>query len=384
MKKQFYLLFAILVAFSSLFVSCDENGNDSDPTICKITVIRDGDGTVSITNYVGMSVNVLIGNQVEVVATPAVGCAFTGWYLSDGETLVSTEAKFIFTASENTTLIARFTRLSNLVVRSTGCGSVSFKGSSNDALAFLPGSEVTVVATPDKDCDFIGWFVGDSETAVSTDAEYTFTVPEEDMTLTARFIPLPINGHERVDLGLSIKWATCNVGASSPEEYGGYYAWGETEEKSDYSWSTYKWCNGSYDTQTKYCIYSRYGTVDKKTTLDPEDDVAYVKWGGSWRMPTKAEQNELCNNCSWTWTTLNGVNGYKVTGPNGNSIFLPAAGYRYGTNLSSSRGSIGYYWSSLLSDGSGGNAYYLYFDGSYYCWGNYDRFIGQSVRPVSK
>ena len=290
MKKQFFLLLGLLVAFSSLCVSCDEKEQDSN--ICKITVMKDGDGTVSITNYIGTSVNVLIGNQVEVVATPAVGCAFTGWYLSDGETPVSTEAKFIFTASENTTLIAHFTRLSNLVVRSAGYGSVSFKGSSSSSssVAFLPGSEVTVVATPDKDCDFVGWFVGDSETAVSTDAKYTFTVTE-DVTLTARF-KINYNGHEYVDLGLpsGLKWATCNVGASSPEVYGGYYAWGETEEKSSYSWSTYKWCNGSYDTMTKYCTSSSYGTVDNKTTLDPQDDVAHVKWGGRWRMPTLEEQ----------------------------------------------------------------------------------------------
>ena len=131
--------------------------------------------------------------------------------------------------------------------------------------------------------------------------------------------------YEAVDLGLpsGIKWATCNVGATKPEEFGGYYAWGETEEKDDYSWGTYKWCNGSSTTMTKYCIDSSYGTVDNKTVLDLEDDVAHVKWGGSWRMPTRAEQEELRNNCTWTWTTQNAVNGYKVTSKtNGNSIFL--------------------------------------------------------------
>ena len=94
--------------------------------------------------------------------------------------------------------------------------------------------------------------------------------------------------YEAVDLGLSVKWASCNVGATTPEDCGDYYAWGEIEEKENYDWSTYKWCNGSYDTQTKYCTNSSYGTVDNKTTLDLEDDVAHVKWGGSWRMPTKA------------------------------------------------------------------------------------------------
>ena len=193
--------------------------------------------------------------------------------------------------------------------------------------------------------------------------------------------PPSTSPYEAVDLGLSVKWATFNVGATKPEEYGGYYAWGETEEKEDYSWSTYKWCNGSYNTMTKYCTSSSYGTVDNKTVLDPEDDVAHVKWGGSWRMPTKAEQDELRTNCTWTWTTQNGVKGYKVTGTNGNSIFLPAAGYRNGMTLDYS-GSGGYYWSGSLHDFSSSYAYYLGFDSGGYVWFDYGRYHGFSVRPV--
>ena len=192
--------------------------------------------------------------------------------------------------------------------------------------------------------------------------------------------------HEKISVvGTSLCSTThsptlCNVGATAPEEYGGYYAWGETEEKSDYSWSTYKYCNGTSTSITKYCTQSSYGTVDNKTTLEPGDDVAHVKWGGSWRMPTEAEQQELCDNCTWTWTTLNGVNGYRVTGPNGNSIFLPAAGYRYGTEVYS-RGSAGYYCSSsLLSYPI--EAYYLCFYSSDYVWSSYNRYYGLTVRPV--
>lgn len=184
-----------------------------------------------------------------------------------------------------------------------------------------------------------------------------------------------------VDLGLSVKWACCNVGATKPEEHGGYYAWGETEEKSCYDWDTYKWCSGDwYDyesTMTKYCYY-----VDNKTVLDPEDDVAHVKWGGSWRMPTFEEQKELCYECTWKWTELNGVNGYRVTGPNGNSIFLPAAGYRGGTKLYG-RGAYGYYWSRSFVDGGSGHARVLIFDDDdYYSHPYYYRSYGRSVRPV--
>lgn len=185
-------------------------------------------------------------------------------------------------------------------------------------------------------------------------------------------------GHA-VDLGLSVKWADMNVGASKPEDYGEYFAWGETDPKEVYNWSTYKWCNGSYDSQTKYCIESIFGTVDNKTTLDPEDDVAHVNWGGSWRMPTKAEQDELRNNCTWTWTTQNGVNGYKVVGLNGNSLFLPAAGYRYEDSLRGV-GSEGYYWSSSL--GTSSSAYDLNFYSGNVDWYFSYRGYGLSVRPV--
>ena len=242
------------------------------------------------------------------------------------------------------------------------------------------------MSTPNENCDFLGWFVGDAETPVSTELTYTFTV-NESISLVAKFEGRKtyIDDYEYVDLGLPSgrKWAAYNVGATKPEEYGGYYAWGETEEKSNYSWSTYKWCNGSYNTMTKYCTDSSYGTVDNKTVLDPEDDVAHVKWGGSWRMPTKAEQDELRNKCSWQWTTLNGVNGYRVTGPNGNSIFLPVAGYRLDTSLYLG-GSFGNYWSSTPLESLSYSACSLYFLGTNFDWNSYNRYYGLSVRPVSE
>lgn len=194
---------------------------------------------------------------------------------------------------------------------------------------------------------------------------------------------------QMVDLGLSVKWASWNVGANNPWEYGDYYAWGETETKSSYTWTNYKFrtSGDSYDNVkfSKYNTSSSCGTVDNKTTLDPEDDVAHVKWGGSWRMPTKYEQDELRTNCTWTWTTLNGVNGYLVTsnkaGYNDRSIFLPAAGISDGTDLYSV-GSQGYYWSSSLDTGYPYVAYSLYFYSDYVDWNGSNRYYGQSVRPV--
>ena len=170
------------------------------------------------------------------------------------------------------------------------------------------------------------------------------------------------NGHEWVDLGLSVKWATCNVGASIPEGYGNYYAWGETTTKRSYSSSTYT-----------YSINS--------TTLPLNSDAAAVNMGGSWRMPTTAEQDELRTECTWTRTTSNNVSGYTVTGPNGNSIFLPAAGFRSNSGLYYA-GSYGNYWSSSLGTDDSNYAYGLVFDSDDVSWGSYDRFYGLSVRGV--
>ena len=228
-------------------------------------------------------------------------------------------------------------------------------------------------------------------TAVATGTA-TITVYSADASVTATCEvtvrerpPLP-ESLAAIDLGLpsGLKWATMNVGASKPEEYGDYFAWGETEPKSNYSWSTYKWCNGSYNSLTKYNTSSSYGTVDNKTVLDPEDDAAHVNWGGSWRMPTDEEWTELIDNCTWTWTTENGVNGRLVTSnTNGNSIFLPAAGYRNGTYLFLA-GSDGYYWSSSLNPGGPYGAYNVYFgSGDVGRYGG-SRYYGQSVRPVSE
>ena len=146
-----------------------------------------------------------------------------------------------------------------------------------------------------------------------------------------KFFPIK----DGVDLGLpsGLKWASCNIGASSPEEYGDYFAWGETNTKDYYYYDNYSLLDISMDDISGNAQY----------------DAATAKWGSTWRMPTKAEQEELLNNCTWSWTTQNEVKGYKVIGPNGNSIFLPAAGYRYQSE-SGYAGEKGYYWSSTPYD----------------------------------
>ena len=202
-----------------------------------------------------------------------------------------------------------------------------------------------------------------------------------------------------VDLGIvmtrengstyKLYWAKSNLCESglcaNPEDYGDYYAWGETEPKSDYSWSTYKWCNGNYNSLTKYNTSSDYGTVDNKTVLDSEDDVAHVKLGGKWRMPTDAEWTKLITECIWEWTSnYNGTGkaGRIVTATNGNSIFLPAAGGRGVADLDYAD-SRGYYWSSSL-DTYPVCAWFVYFHSSYRGWNSRSHCYGFSVRPVSE
>lgn len=216
---------------------------------------------------------------------------------------------------------------------------------------------------------------------------------------------LSTNGQEMeyVDLGLSVKWATCNLGAKSPEEYGDYYAWGETATKSKYSMDTYKFykteivSEGDFESEdygfTKYIPQSRAdcgfrGFYDNKTVLEPEDDVAHVKLGGKWRMPTNAEFDELLNNCQCDWVVYKGINGRKFTskkpGYTEKWIFLPAAGRR-GNDSPSNLDSFGYYWSSSLNKLYPTGAYYLlFYSYSVSMYNDDTRSIGRSVRPVSE
>ena len=202
--------------------------------------------------------------------------------------------------------------------------------------------------------------------------ERFFTTLEEDGGV--------INGHKYVDLGLpsGLKWATCNVGADFLEDYGDYFAWGETTTKAGYTEEN------SLTSRLTISELQSQGIIDGDHNLTPSYDAARANWGGSWRMPTEAEQRELIYNCTLEWTTQNGVNGCKVTGPNGNSIFLPTAGYRYGSSLINA-GEYGYYWSSTPYESNSNSAYYLEFSSSSYHYvGWYGRYYGRSVRPVAE
>lgn len=202
------------------------------------------------------------------------------------------------------------------------------------------------------------------------------------------------NHPHMIDMGLGLKWACCNVGAKSPIEYGDYFAWGETSSKLNYEWSTYRWCNGSENTITKYCLQTSSGTVDGKTELDYEDDAARVNWGNPWRTPLSGEMSSFKSSIfKREWVKIGGIKGVKITAMNGNCIFLPAAGNRSGSSYESLN-NIGRYWTSSLSDSN--RAYYLFI---YYSSQNLHfivsikddygssqglRYIGHCVRPVTE
>ena len=203
--------------------------------------------------------------------------------------------------------------------------------------------------------------------------------------------------YEYVDLGLpsGTKWAKCNVGAKKESDYGIMFAWGQTDnavasnfvdsKNYPYSWASYEHCNGTYNTLTKYNNKSSYGTVDNKTVLDPEDDVATQIMGREWRMPTKDEIIELLDNTTKEWTQVNGVNGYKFTSKTDTSkyIFIPAAGYCYAGSVNDVGGG-GDVWSSSLITSNPNVAWYLSFYSSDCLMYKYDRYYGRSVRGVRK
>ena len=190
---------------------------------------------------------------------------------------------------------------------------------------------------------------------------------DDEYSLADEYATEYVDGHGAVDLGLSVMWASCNVGASSPYAYGKYYAWGEVKTKSSYD----------IDNSTTYGV-----SVDDISSYS-SNDVATANWGDAWRMPTEAECEELINDCTWEWTTVSGKNGYLVTGPSGSSIFLPAAGWYAGESLNGA-GSYGSYWSSTPDDSDTQYSGSLDFADGNYDMANVYRYYGETIRPVTE
>ena len=269
-------------------------------------------------------------------------------------------------------------------VTNDGNGSVAISGNDAASVSVVKGTMVTVKAIPDEGCKFLGWYLESDGTQLSSSSTYTFSVTAS-VALVARFKEdVAIMDERAIDLGLpsGVKWASVNLGATSLYEFGAYYAWGETEPKSAYTWSTYKWADGSGDQLTKYCTDESYGTIDGRKVLDAADDAACVQWGGEWRMPTMEELHELLNRCTWIRESVNDVPGFKVVGPNGNSIFLPSAYFYNESGLST--GVEGCYWSSSLCEDENHKATFIGWipNPDAKVLFNYERCWGKTIRPV--
>ena len=244
-----------------------------------------------------------------------------------------------------------------VTVSATEGGTVSA-----DKTACPAGEEVSVAATADEGYRFAGWY--ENETAVATEAVYSFVMPARNVVLQARFE----HEAEAVDLGLSVKWASWNVGASAPEEFGGRYGWADpTGEKQTTELDDYP------------------GATPPDDICGTEYDIARAQWGDGWRLPSQTEFQELADNCTWEWTEVNGVAGCRATAANGNAIFFPAAASRDGATVSNQVGQRGCYWSGTLYGGNDRYAYYFYFyDSNQQPARNNRRYMGYSVRPVKE
>jgi hypothetical protein len=362
--------------------------------------------TKTQTTQNGVYGTLFTGENGNSIFLPAAGCWYNespndvgqfGYYWSNKLYSSYPSASYYFTCNPDGTyylnsIYDRFVGRSVRAVRTVPLATYTINATANPeesgwvigADSYREGAECTLVAEAYEEYIFINW-TEDGE-VVSTDATYSFIVTG-NRNLVANFVINDGTYHEYVDLGLpsGLLWATCNVGASLPEDYGDYFAWGETQPKVNYNWSTYQYCNGSYNTLTKYCTDASYGYngfTDNLTTLLPEDDAATANWDSDWRMPTKEEWQELYNNTNVIWTTQNGVNGRLFISSNGNSLFLPASGYFWGSELYNA-GSNCLYGSSSFRTDFPINAWYFSFDsGNYQMDGSYTRSGGFTVRPV--
>lgn len=316
------------------------------------------------------------GSTVELYAIPNAGYEFQKW--NDG-----------VTANPRTVTVSK---------------NISYKAYFNAATAIpdLHGDIVVDGKVNNLDIHaLVDAYLSNTQATQVTDLDNDGTLSIADITSLVGIVnenkeTLKSNGHKYVDLGLpsGALWATCNVGATTPLEFGDFYAWGETEPKDVYNWETYIWCNGdactsSNQSLTKYCDRNAYGKEDGKLSLELDDDAAHVKWGGDWHIPTTEEFQELMDYCTFEYDDIDEahtIEGFRITGPNGNSIIMPATGYR--KNSTSYNNSF-YYWSAnlMMKDGKSTNG------GRYAaCLGHVNseeaeytgkyRYCGYPVRPV--
>lgn len=381
-------LISILSMLLLVIVALPSCGGEDDE-MCKVSVVSGEGGTAFASET-----EVMPGWEVTLTATPENGYRFVSWIVSGIE--VSTENPYTTVITESTQFKAKFENENGvggddeeivvgenikegidftIQIKPEGAGRVSKTIYSN---------ELNMVTIPNDGYRFVNYTINGE--VVSSESIYSINITDFTEIVVnfeeENIVPDAPISIEYVDLGLSVKWATCNLGATKPEESGNYYSWGETSIVDCITSHDYKWSEEAEASFTKYCTDSKYGIVDNKTTLDLEDDAAYVALGGNWRMPTKAEFNELLNNCKWTWTVVEGVFGYRVSSyRNGNSIFIPVVGVKTGYSTSG-EGYISSYWSSTLASKSDQAMRLMVLNDPQLGVVQYARWIGCPIRPV--
>ena len=341
---------------------------------------------------------------IHYVETKALSSSTVRLTVDENETYSAREGK-IEIAQQNGSI------KHSITVKQAGRIAVTSIELDKASLSLKPEETAILIATvkPDNATDkTIIWSSSDSEIVSVDDTGTVTAVKDGSAIITAQAgeksaicnvtVTASVYFGNAVDLGIylardgtlyKLLWADCNLGTDTPEGYGDYYAWGETETKADYTWSSYLW-GKEWNKMTKYCptdkasYWDGDGSPDGKKVLDPVDDVAHEKLGGKWRIPTRTEQDALRSQCVWTWTKKNGANGYEVKSKvNMNSIFLPAAGNRDGTGLSDAE-TYGGYWASSHYTEYPGYAYGIFFSSDYLNWSPNGRYGGLSVRPVTE
>ncbi len=389
-------------------------GDEDEPVVFTVTpqqlTIQDGSTpTVSIQSNVDWYVSMVIEPWLTVTPMTGSGNA-TVTLAASGEnsTRTARKAQIVLTERKtNQALVVNVTQLPPTLKLIASSTTVELSHEGGQAIVAVTANAAWTASVSESWCTVSPLMGnGDAQLTLSANQNFgskrsatvTLTLLDGSEKLTADiFISQEVAGREAVDLGLpsGTKWANMNVGATKPTDYGLYFAWGETKgygsDTNDgrlFNWASYKWSNGSAHLLTKYCTETWYGTLDGKTTLDPEDDAAYVNWGSDWRMPTIDEVEELIANTTSEWVTVDGVNGFKCTSKkNGKSIFFPAAGKRSDSGKPSDSGLIqqaksGEYWSSTirLSSLYGG----IFQSFTYSVVGYASRCHGLTVRPVRK
>lgn len=387
MKKYFLALIGVLF----VIVSCEKKEQEVPVTSVSITQAT---AEIIIGETIQLSASVQPSNATKKTVTWSSSNSEIATVDETGKVtaIKAGEATITAKAEEKTATCKVIVQKKFIAVSSVTLNKAELyleKGHSETLVATLAPDEATDKTVSWRSSDtFIATVDANGKVTAISKGTAAITVTANDgsgVYASCNIAVYIIDTPDAVDLGLpsGLKWASFNLGASLPEEYGNYYAWGETEPKDEYSWETYMWCKGTRRTLTKYNPDSYYGAVDNKTVLEALNDVAHVKLGDRWRLPTDAEWMELQTYCRWTWTRLNGIIGGMVTGRNGNSIFLPATGYRAGANLINVD-SAGFYWSSSLSTNRPYESYWIMFASDFNGRSDHERNDGVTIRPVTE